>query len=141
MSNVGKNLTPTKLTIKPGDSSDVAPVTKPDKFGQVSSAEKDYSGGKIPSSGESTNAHINSDLDSNARAQHHTLGKGRNQASPGNHIHDGITSPKIGALKVNTSGSDLVPADVLTGAKGGNVALANLIVLLQKYFNFTDSTT
>lgn len=141
MSNVGKNLTPSKPTIKPGDSTDVMPVTKPDKFGQVSSAKKDYSGGKVPSSGESASAHLNSDLDSSTRAQHHTLGKGRNQASPGNHIHDGISSPKIGALKVNTSGNDLVPLEVLTGAKGGNVALTNLIALLGRYINFTDNTT
>jgi hypothetical protein len=125
MSNVGKNLKP---TIKPGK--EAAPAEKPDKFGQVTSP-----------AGEIEKTHLNSDLDTSQRAQHHTLGKSRNQASPGNHIHDGITSPKIGALKINTSGNDLVPADVLTGAKGGNVALANLITLLAKYINFTDSTT
>lgn len=33
--------------------------------------------------------HENSDLDSRAEAQHHTLGPGPNQASPGDHRHDG----------------------------------------------------
>lgn len=129
MSNVGKNLTPSKPTIKPGKEAPTN-VDKPDKFGQSKS-----------NADESKKLHLNSDVDLSQRAQHHTLGKSRNQASPGNHIHDGITSPKIGALKINTSGNDLVPLEVLTGAKGGNVALANLITLLGKYFNFTDNTT
>lgn len=33
--------------------------------------------------------HENSDLDSRAEAQHHTLGPNPNQAAPGDHIHDG----------------------------------------------------
>lgn len=33
--------------------------------------------------------HENSDLDSRAEAQHHTLGPGPTQAAPGNHTHDG----------------------------------------------------
>ncbi len=33
--------------------------------------------------------HENSDLDSRAEAQHHTLGPNPTQASPGNHRHDG----------------------------------------------------
>ncbi len=41
--------------------------------------------------------HKNSDLDANAQAQHHTLGIGQNQASPGTHTHNGTNSRKIGA--------------------------------------------
>ena len=33
--------------------------------------------------------HTNSDVDARAEAQHHTLGPGPNQASPGDHRHDG----------------------------------------------------
>jgi hypothetical protein len=33
--------------------------------------------------------HENSDLDSRAEAQHHTLGPNPTQAAPGNHRHDG----------------------------------------------------
>jgi hypothetical protein len=75
--------------------------------------------------------HESSDVDSSRRAKHHTLGTARNQASPGDHIHDGVVSKKTGA------GLGLV----LTGSKGGNVALANLITMLKTVIEFTDSTT
>ena len=39
--------------------------------------------------------HRDSDVDENPLAQHHTLGILPNQASPGDHIHDGKTSKKI----------------------------------------------
>jgi hypothetical protein len=138
---VGRELKPTKFGIQSGNSLDPSPITKPDKFGQVYNAEKDVAGGNVPSPEESNRAHFNSDVDSSRLSLHHTLGSGRNQASPGNHIHDGVTSPKIGAMKVGTSGNDLVPSFTLTGSKGGNVALTNLITFLKLHFNFTDTTT
>ena len=39
--------------------------------------------------------HRDSDVDENPLAQHHTLGILPNQASPGDHVHDGRTSKKI----------------------------------------------
>jgi hypothetical protein len=39
--------------------------------------------------------HVNSDRDSSHTAQHHTLGLNPNQASPGNHTHDGKNSKRI----------------------------------------------
>jgi hypothetical protein len=39
--------------------------------------------------------HENSDVDSRAEAQHHTLGPSPNQASPGDHVHDGGDSALI----------------------------------------------
>ena len=39
--------------------------------------------------------HTNSDVDARAEAQHHTLGPGPNQASPGDHTHDGGDSAFI----------------------------------------------
>lgn len=39
--------------------------------------------------------HFNSDVDENPLAIHHTLGSFANQASPGDHVHDGKTSRKI----------------------------------------------
>lgn len=39
--------------------------------------------------------HLNSDVDQSFIAQHHTLGPLTNQASPGDHIHDGSTSKKL----------------------------------------------
>ena len=45
---------------------------------------------------EEVNAlHINSDKDSSAQAQHHTLGIKPTQASPGNHTHNGKDSALI----------------------------------------------
>jgi hypothetical protein len=39
--------------------------------------------------------HLNSDRDAGPTSQHHTLGLGPSQASPGNHIHDGRNSKRI----------------------------------------------
>jgi hypothetical protein len=39
--------------------------------------------------------HINSDVDSSAISQHHTLGTLATQASPGDHVHDGRSSKRI----------------------------------------------
>jgi len=47
--------------------------------------------------------HRQSDSDSRPEAQHHTLGKGRNQACEGGHVHDGTTSNVL--LSSTISGS------------------------------------
>ena len=39
--------------------------------------------------------HLNSDRDAGPTSQHHTLGLGPSQASPGNHTHDGRNSKRI----------------------------------------------
>jgi hypothetical protein len=39
--------------------------------------------------------HLNSDVDQSFIAQHHTLGPLTNQASPGDHVHDGSTSKRL----------------------------------------------
>lgn len=49
----------------------------------------------FPSAQEVNDFHLNSDRDSSATAQHHTLGTSPNQASPGNHNHDGKNSKRI----------------------------------------------
>lgn len=49
-----------------------------------------------PTSTESTKAHTNSDVDTSVVSQHHTLGIGHNQSSPGDHKHDGKASKRIG---------------------------------------------
>jgi hypothetical protein len=41
--------------------------------------------------------HQFSDMDSSQLAQHHTLGPRHNQSSPGDHIHDGVSSSNLGA--------------------------------------------
>lgn len=43
-------------------------------------------------------AHLRSDKDGSAKALHHTLGSGSNQAAPGNHSHDGGESTILDQL-------------------------------------------
>ena len=102
-------------------------VIKNDPFG----SSKGESGSKNPSPQEVRDFHERSDSDSATTAIHHTLGTKRNQATAGDHIHDGINSRPLGAGQ----------GFVLTGAKGGNVALTNLITMLSEWIEFTDSTT
>lgn len=47
------------------------------------------------SAGEVNDFHSNSDVDKSTLAQHHTLGPQPNQASPGDHNHDGRNSRKL----------------------------------------------
>lgn len=55
-------------------------------------------------SGQSVNDfHGRSDVDSSLFAQHHTLGSGRLQASPGNHTHDGTNSPFVTITRRTTA--------------------------------------
>lgn len=49
-----------------------------------------------PTPSESARDHSNSDVDGSQTAQHHTLGVQHNQASPGDHNHNGKNSRKIG---------------------------------------------
>jgi hypothetical protein len=102
-------------------------VIKNDPFGGT----KSPGGSSSPAPAEVNAFHERSDVDSRTNAQHHTLGTKRNQATSGDHIHDGINSRLLG------DGQGLV----LTGAKGGNVALTNLIAMLANVLEFTDSTT
>lgn len=102
-------------------------VIRNDPFGDTKSA----GGSANPTPEEVKAFHTRSDADSATTAQHHTLGTKRNQASFGSHIHDGVDARRIGAGE----------GFVLTGAKGGNVALANLIAMLGNWIEFTDSTT
>ena len=61
---------------------------------------------KPPSEREVTHLHTKADTDSSPKALHHTLGPNQNQASPGNHSHDGGASTKISPLDgINISGS------------------------------------
>jgi hypothetical protein len=72
--------------------------------------------------------HRRSDLDSSPTAQHHSLGPNGTQAAPGNHSHDGTNSPQLGA------------GITITGAKGGNAALASVIAAMVQILGVTDST-
>ena len=73
--------------------------------------------------------HARSDLDSSSTAQHHTLGIKHDQAAPGDHKHDGKASRR------------LMEGTTITGSKGGNAALDDLIDKLAVVLGFTDNTT
>ena len=51
---------------------------------------------KAPTPNEAAKLHANSDVDASVTAQHHTLGLQHNQASPGDHTHNGKSSKRIG---------------------------------------------
>ncbi len=52
-----------------------------------------------PPAPEVNRFHSNSDVDSSVVSQHHTLGILHNQASPGDHRHDGKSSIRLGKGK------------------------------------------
>lgn len=98
-----------------------------DPFGPI----KEEAGKGTPDPRLVNSFHHRSDVDSSVASQHHTLGISRNQAAPGDHIHDGSASRKLGA------GRNLT----ISGSKGGNAALSSLITMLKNFIEFTDNTT
>lgn len=103
------------------------PVFEDDPFGNIKQDKK-----RATADPREVNAfHASSDLDSGVNAQHHTLGIKHTQGSPGDHVHDGSSSRKVGA-NMNLS---------VTGAKGGNAALTSLLAMLKNVIEFNDTTT
>jgi hypothetical protein len=107
------------------------PETKPDRDGNYSNDDKDFSQGSGFSPEEVQDIHSRSDVDASDKSQHHTLGTGRFQSSPGNHVHDGYRSSKIGQNMGIT----------ISGSRGGNAALASVIDALKLVMDITDNTT
>lgn len=97
---------------------------------------KQYGGGQTqkltqgdpPQASDVEHFHTNADADVRPEALHHTLGGNPNQASPGNHNHDGGTS----AL--------LLDGIVLTGSKTDGTALNSVISALVR-LGAKDQTT
>lgn len=86
-----------------------------------------------PSSKEVAELHTNSDVDGSSKAQHHTLGPNANQASPGNHSHDGGASALLDPVLLGTT---------ITGSKStGDVAWRNSITAALVKLGATDATT
>lgn len=77
---------------------------------------------------DSAKAHAKSDVDSATYAQHHTLGTNHNQATCGDHVHDGTSSRKIASTII------------LTGSRSGGTALTSVIAALVA-LGATDTTT
>lgn len=91
---------------------------------------------KSPPAMEVNIFHKHSDVDSGPMAQHHTLGNKANQAAPGNHTHDGATSPVLeGQAKL-----DDLADEVVTGSKEDGTALANLLAIFFRIFGVEDAT-
>lgn len=73
--------------------------------------------------------HHKSDVDFQPQSQHHTLGIKGFQSSPGDHMHDGRTSKKL-----------YDPPKAITGSRGSNEALANLLTQLDALGIIDDQT-
>lgn len=124
--------TPRILTpINQRTSNTASPVGHQTPVGDFVNPDKDYSKWSQVPPQEINRMHFRDDVDTSAFSHHHTLGPKKDQASPGNHDHTGTISRKLG------EGLGLT----LVGAKGGNVALTNLIAFLSNWIEFTDSTT
>lgn len=95
--------------------------------------------------------HLNSDVDQSFIAQHHTLGSLTNQASPGDHIHDGTTSKRLKlanfegesvdfAVQGGTTGTQptFSSAPLFTGSytKIGNICHFQIAVDMDNITNF-----
>lgn len=107
------------------DYPDPGQVKPGDPFGPIKQPKQK----KTPPPQEVNAFHDRSDVDSAWSAQHHTIGVKHDQAAAGDHKHDGNNS-KL-----------LMEGVTITGSKGGNVALGNLITALADALGFTDSTT
>jgi hypothetical protein len=81
-----------------------------------------------PSAEQVADFHTNSDADTRKEAQHHTLGIQPYQASPGDHTHDGGTSPL------------LLAGVTITGTRGSPANAASIIAALVR-LGATDSST
>lgn len=103
------------------------PVIKDDPFGVLKSERRE----NVPTARQVNELHTKADVDASTSSFHHTLGIGHNQASPGDHSHDGNTSRLIGSGRKIT----------ITGAKAGNAALTSLIAALKQVMDLTDNTT
>lgn len=68
------------------------PLVEDDPFGSIKDTKKP---GNSPAPQIVNRLHSRSDVDTSTESQHHTLGLKSNQASPGDHLHDGRSSKKL----------------------------------------------
>lgn len=73
--------------------------------------------------------HQNSDLDYSTESQHHSLGLGATQSSPGDHIHDG-----------NSANYLFQNGETIDGKRSDGTALASVIAVLAR-LGVIDKTT
>jgi hypothetical protein len=98
-----------------------------DPFGGIKKDAKPSS----PEPREVNSFHSRSDVDSSTTAQHHTLGVKHDQASPGDHNHDGKGSRKLGQ-GLNLS---------ISGVRNSVASENSIVLMLQQVIEFTDGRT
>ncbi len=125
-----------ELTPEPLDRENLPkpPDNTPDKFGQQYTSDIDDSKWSNKSPQEIRRDHTRADTDLGPLSVHHTLGQRRNQASPGDHNHDGSTSKKIGPLEMDPS--NLGQTRAVWTIPATSPTVNDLIGLLQKFVNF-----
>ncbi len=130
-------LKPTNFGVDKFRPDDIRTSTDPDQFGQSYNHDYDRSKWSKDSPEDSRKDHARSDVDLSPRALHHTLGPRRNQSSPGDHIHDGTTSKKIGPLEMDpTPGNEGKTRPVLTIPVAATVA--DIVALLHEFVEFRE---
>lgn len=135
MSNegIGRSLEPTKMNINKFRRSLVEEPSTPDQFGQAYNPDYDKSKWSGESPQQTRRNHDRADTDLSQRALHHTIGIGRNQASPGDHYHDGTNSKKIGPLEIDPTGIDKTRAEWTIPLVP---TVGDIVDLLEKFVNF-----
>lgn len=97
-----------------------------DPYGEIKKPKKSM----VPGPREVNDFHTKADTDTGQLSIHHTLGKGTNQASPGDHTHNGNNSRKLGQ------------GDGLTVRNLGGVTdaqrIQSIIALLHNFIDFTE---
>lgn len=128
---VGRTLKPIKFGIAGTD----MPKHPVDEFGQKYNSDDDRSKWSGESPQDSRKIHSRSDTDTSPRALHHTLGPSHNQASPGDHIHDGSTSRKLGPLEMDPTnpGKTRPKLTIPVGA-----TVADIVTLLHEVIEFRE---
>lgn len=134
----GRTLKPAKFDVNKFRRSEINQTredTTPDQFGQTYTSDYDRSKLSDNSPEESRKAHTRADTDLSPRSLHHTLGTKHNQASPGDHYHDGTNSKKIGPLEMDpTPGNEGETRAEWTIPVAPTVS--DLVDLLEKFVNF-----
>ncbi len=133
---IGRELHPAKFDVNKFKRAKVVTeqeTSTPDQFGQSYNADYDRSKWSDETPAESRKAHIRADTDISPRSLHHTLGTKHNQASPGDHNHDGANSKKIGPLEMDPVNLGETRAEWTIPVAP---TVADIVDLLEKFVNF-----
>lgn len=130
---IGRSLEPTKMNINKFRRSNIEDKATPDQFGQSYTVDSDKSKWSEESPQKTRRDHDRADVDLSHRALHHTLGIGHNQASPGDHYHDGVNSKKIGPLEIDPTGTNKTRAEWTIPLAP---TVGDIVTLLNRFVNF-----